>query len=211
MGLFKPPSPRSKGLGYPCPSPSIGYACRCASGIGQGSFLIGLQSYLVSVTPKEKRTLGNAVKVNGRNAGLIAGTAIGALLFSYLDYRSVFIIASALTLLGILFLWTFVPHAKEIPVGKPKCDKGVSAVVTDGEFMRTLLFVGLASKITITGVVMFAVPLILSRADIAAEDIGLSLMLFYIASIIATRSASSSADRNASTSVANVIVASTGT
>ena len=32
---------------------------RSASGVGQGLFLIGLQSYILSVTPKNKRTLSN--------------------------------------------------------------------------------------------------------------------------------------------------------
>lgn len=174
---------------------------RAVSGIGQGLFLIGLQSYTLAVTPEDKRTQGAAVKVIGRNAGLIAGSAIGALLYTYMDYHSVFTIASSLSLIGMLYLWALVPNVQEITQEtarqpaketshKEALTTNIIAVLRDGEFMKTLLLIGVIGKIAITGVVMFALPLILTRMGFAPEDIGQALMLYYISSIISTYYAS---------------------
>ncbi len=165
---------------------------RVFSGIGQGVFLIGLQSYILAITPKDKQTQGGAVKVTGRNAGMIAGTSIGALLFVYLSYHTLFMIASLLTLLATIYLWALVPNVEEItqnPQGKGTETVSLlqfMRVFRDFEFMNTLTFIGLTSKIAIAGVVMFAVPLVLSNRGFASEDIGLGLMLFYISSSIIT-------------------------
>ncbi len=166
---------------------------RMFSGIGQGVFLIGLQSYILAITPKNKQTQGGAVKVTGRNAGMIAGTSIGALLFVYLSYQTLFMIASVLTLLASVYLWILVPGVEEIthkPL-KSKATEKISLlqfvrVFKDFEFLHTLILIGLTSKIAIAGVVMFAVPLVLSKTGFASEDIGLGLMLFYISSMVVT-------------------------
>ena len=178
---------------------------RALSGIGQGFFLIGLQSYLLEITPEDKRTQGAAVKVIGRNAGLIAGTAIGALLYAYMEYNKVFIIASALSVIGMIYLWKLVP-AVEFITGikrdskkskKPSGGmlKNILLVFKDAEFMKTLLLVGLVGKMGITGVVMFAVPLVMARQNIITEDIGLALMLYYISSMLMTHFASKLVDK----------------
>lgn len=174
---------------------------RAVSGIGQGLFLIGLQSYTLSVTPEDKRTQGAAVKVIGRNAGLISGSAIGALLYAYMDYHSLFVIASSLSLIGMIYLWALVPNVQDIVgetapqpaekmVSKVSLTANIVAVLRDGEFMKTLLLIGGIGKIAIAGVVMFAMPLILTEMGFATEDIGQALMLYYISSIIITHYAS---------------------
>ena len=182
---------------------------RMASGIGQGFFLIGLQSYVLAVTPKGKRSLGHAVKVIGRNSGLIAGTAIGALLYSYINYKGVFFLASAITIFALLYLVVLVPNVEEIS-GAVKTEekngtelqenafaklfKNILAVLKDGEFIKTLFTIGIVGKISIAGVVMFAVPLLLSKKGFATEDIGLFLMLYYISGMLTTKFAAKFVD-----------------
>lgn len=184
---------------------------RVFSGLGQGAFLIGLQSYILSVTPDNKRTQGAAVKVIARNAGLIAGSAIGALLFAFMDFRKVFMIASLLSMGAMFYLWFLVPAAtvegsKRELAAQPKKARGVGRMLRnvlyalkDMEFLKTLGFIGLVGKMAITGVVMFAVPLILSRIEFASEDIGQALMLFYIASIVMAKFSSELVDRSGKT------------
>ncbi|CAK0738352.1 membrane hypothetical protein [Gammaproteobacteria bacterium] len=178
---------------------------RIFSGFGQGVFLIGLNSYTLSITPKDKRTMGNTVKVNGRNAALISGTSIGALLYTYMSYQSLFLVASAISLIGMLYLVRLVPAVDEIcslagmeNFGSSTARSGPQSrmlddlfyVMRDPEFLRTLGLVGVIGKIAIAGVIMFATPLILAERGMPSDEIGLMLMLFYIASIIVTRYAS---------------------
>lgn len=171
---------------------------RAASGIGQGLFLIGLQSYVLVVTPKARKSLGHAVKVIGRNSGLIAGTAIGALLYAYMDYRQLFMLASIISLGALAYLYFLVPASERVGAGGVKRQatrsdsaiktmiRNILSVIRDMEFMKTLLAIGIVGKISIAGVVMFAVPLLLSQKGFATEDIGLALMLYYIFGMVTT-------------------------
>ncbi len=180
-------------------------AGRFFSGIGQGIFLIGLQSYILHITPKDQRTQGAAVKVVCKNAGQIAGTAIGALLFAYIGYQSLFLIASILTMIGILYLWALVPKPEKI-IGKADeitvkntqkkagLLEGIIKAIKDAEFTKTLLFIGLFGKMNITGVAMFAVPLVLATNGVPTSDIGQALMVYYLSLIIMTHYASKVVD-----------------
>ncbi|MBF0471214.1 MAG: MFS transporter [Gammaproteobacteria bacterium] len=193
---------------------------RAFSGFAQGIFLIGLNSYTLSITPREHRTKGAAVKVNGRNAALIAGTSIGALLYAYIDYQTIFFVAVAISMVGILYLWQLVPNVQDLiatsDVSSLRKGKGnnlkedLVAVVKDGEFLKTLIFVGLVGKMAITGVIMFAIPLILSGRGVASEDIGQSIMLYYVASIVITRFASQQVDASGASRVMLIASAAIG-
>ena len=185
---------------------------RFFSGIAQGIFLIGLQSYILHITPKDQRTQGAAVKVVCKNAGQIAGTAIGALLFAYIGYQTLFLIASILTLIGILYLWTLVPKPEKITgktieqtvqTAKNKAGlfEGIIKAIKDAEFTKTLLFIGLFGKMNITGVAMFAVPLILANNGLPTSDIGQALMVYYLSLIIMTHYASKVVDTLGATRV----------
>ncbi len=179
---------------------------RAVSGIGQGLFLIGLQSYLLVVTPEKRRTEGAAVKVIGRNSALIAGSAIGALLYAYLDYKMLFLIASILSAVGLAYLLFLVPRIQtaipEKAEGKRwqrrsvrRIFKNILFALKDWEFVKSLAFVGLIAKMSITGVVMFSMPLVMARLNFAKEDIGQAIMIYYVASMIVSRYVSKLVDR----------------
>ena len=177
---------------------------RCFSGIGQGLFLIGLQSYILAVTPQHKRTQGAAVKVVGRNAGLISGTAIGALLYSYMDYQTLFLVSACISLISIAYLWLLVPSVDTVvnqsqarsrtTVRFKRLLQNIISCLKDREFVTTLLCLSLIGKAAITGVVMFAVPLVLSINGFTTEEIGQLLMLYYISSMAITPYASRAVD-----------------
>ena len=173
-------------------------SARILSGIGQGLFLIGLQSYVMAITPKTQRSRGHAVKVVGRNAAMIAGTAIGALLYAYIEYRIIFLLGSVISLLSIAYLWNLVPNPESITgkLDRPltennehpwqKLRRSITRVMRDAEFLRTLTLVGIVGKMSIAGVVMFAIPLMMFSQGYKADDVGLMLMFYYISSMVMT-------------------------
>lgn len=173
---------------------------RAISGAGQGFFLIGLQSYLLVVTPKNQRTQGAAVKVIGRNAGLISGTAIGALVFSFTDFQTVFIIGSSISTLAMIYMWFLIIDITEDTTKNSTQQKtqvtfatmfsNIVHALKDTEFIKSLSLIAIPGKMAITGVIMFATPLMLINNNFTASEIGQALMLYYIASIIATHYAS---------------------
>ena len=173
---------------------------RIFSGAGQGLFLIGLQSYILSVTPEDKRTQGQSVKVIGRNAGLISGAAIGGLLFAYIGYQQIFMIASIISLFGIGYLMALITDSESSPQPSKTNQwrmmlENIRQALADSEFTKTLVLIGLVGKIAISGVVMFAVPLILVRLSFSPEDIGLALMIFYISSMTTSKFTSQKIDK----------------
>jgi predicted MFS family arabinose efflux permease len=180
---------------------------RAVSGIGQGVFLIGLQSYILAVTPENRRTEGASVKVVGRNSALIVGSAIGALLYVYLDYKKLFFIGSILSVVGLVYLLILVPEAQAFSSGVrdgggkkerrsiKRIFRNVLFALKDREFVKSLVFVGLIAKMSITGIVLFALPLIMARMNYAKEDIGQAIMLYYIASMLVSRYAARLVDR----------------
>ena len=183
---------------------------RSASGIGQGFFLIGLQSYVLAITPPSKKSTGHAVKVIGRNSGLIAGTAIGALLIAFIDYRYIFMAASTISLAALFYLMILVPKVRDVSgvfsenvtTDRRKAKrntfasmfKNIGIVLRDFEFIKTLLTIGIIGKMSIAGVVMFSVPLLLAQKGFATEDIGLALMLYYIFGMATTKLATKIVD-----------------
>ncbi|MCP3852276.1 MAG: MFS transporter [Gammaproteobacteria bacterium] len=167
---------------------------RAFSGAGQGFFLIGLQSYLLVISPKNRRTQGSAVKVIARNSGLIAGTSIGALIFSFTSETTVFLIGSSLSVITMFYLWLLVPDECVHQAAAPSLEKApqnntghnLKQALKDTEFIKSLLLIAIPGKMAITGVIMFAIPLLLSAHGLGTGEIGQALMLYYIASIITT-------------------------
>lgn len=174
---------------------------RAMGGVGQGFFLIGFQSYVISVTPPEKRTQGAAIKVIARNSALIAGTAIGALLYVFMGYRNLFILSSAISILGFLYLILMVPRTtQKFGTSSKKLElKNISYVFKDAGFIKVLLLTGIPAKMGITGVVNFAVPLLMGVMGYTPESIGRYLMLFFIVSMFTTKIASKHTDKTGNT------------
>jgi predicted MFS family arabinose efflux permease len=175
-------------------------AGRAVGGLGQGLLLIGIQSYLLSVVPPDRRTQGAAVQVIGYNGALISGSAIGALLAVFVGVHMVFAIAAAIGGLALVYLWRLVPAtvaaAPSDAAGmQAGLVAGVFQALADWRFSRALLLIGVVSKLVLSGVVMFAIPLVLARQAFAQEDIGQLLMLYAAATLVATFFAARLVDR----------------
>jgi MFS family permease len=169
----------------------IGVA-RVACGIGQGLMLIGVQSYILAVADSRQVTRGASIIVTSFNAAMISGAAMGALLAVYIAPSGVFVL-SGVVLVGVgLFAVVLVtnPRGDTAAVRRPRLGTMLGAMVRDfgvllrdGEFMKTMLLVGIPAKGVLTGVVSFALPLILARRGFAQEDIG-QVLIFYGSGIL---------------------------
>jgi predicted MFS family arabinose efflux permease len=132
-------------------------------------------------------TQGGAVIVFSFNGGIIAGSAIGSILLVDIGIRGIFFCAATISIAAFVFTLLYIPglpktrmtdlKSNKTALGKTLLSKG-RTLMRDGEFMRTLFFVGAASKVTFTGVTIYAVPLLMIQRNFAQEDIGLALMLY---------------------------------
>ena len=179
---------------------------RVLCGAGQGALFIGVQSFILLHSPPGQRTRGAAIIVFGFNGGMISGSAIGALLVNYIGGAGVFLAAAFIAASIALyagFLLSKVRPSRPGPADRDKSGNfatGLLQLVKDWGFIKAVLFVGLPAKAVLTGVAMFALPLLLSRADVAQEDIGLMIMLYAGAVLLASRYAAGAVDRFGHTS-----------
>lgn len=178
-------------------------ALRAAAGIGQGMLFIGVQSYILDVSPPERRTRGAAIIVIGFQGGMISGTAIGSLLVGYIGMGSIFLLAGGLAAALAIYALALVPNVAWRRAAAARggfsawrqLGRDLGRVLPSGEFMRTMLLIGVPTKAVMTGVVLFALPLILSRLDYAPENIGQMIMIYAIGVLLASAHSARLVDR----------------
>lgn len=182
-------------------------AARALAGIGQGMLFIGVQSYILAVASPERRTQAAGIIVFGFQGGMISGTAIGSLLVSYMGPEGVFSLGATIAIV-IAFYTVFVvpPAARTVPVGNGlrgalrDLGRDIREVWHSAEFLRTMFLIGIPAKAVLTGIVVFALPLLLAQKNYPQEDIGQIIMLYAVGVLFASAYASRFVDRVGRTS-----------
>jgi len=187
---------------------------RVVSGIGQGFLLIGTQAFILKNTPEGRRTQGNNIMVYGYNGGIISGAAIGALLAVYLGYAGVFLVAGIIGFLCAIYVLVLLT-SRDSSNNTSVLEEGASAqsgglkqyfsgyldifkIFGDLKFLNTIIAVGIPTKAILTGVTIFAIPLILSELDYAADDIGQIIMIYGLGVVLASHFISRQVDKTGS-------------
>jgi len=89
-----------------------------------------------------------------------------------------------------------VEHTSTSPAAAAKLHSlEIKDLLRDGHFIKTILLIGVPAKAVLTGVVLFAVPLMLSEMAFAKEDIGQITMIYAGCVIISSAIAGHLADR----------------
>ena len=175
-------------------------AARCLSGVGQGMLFIGVQSYLLAVAPPGKKTQAAGIIVYGFQGGMISGMAVGSLLVSYMGPEGVFMLAAAIGLLASLYAFCAVPTVTAEAMAKASTVPAQGLMVSVGQairnfnFMNTMITIGVPAKAVLTGVMTFALPLLLARSGYPQEDIGQIIMIYAISVVLASGIISSHVD-----------------
>ncbi len=180
----------------------VAVAARTLSGLGQGVLFIGVQAYVLANSSAAHRTQAGGAIVFGFQAGMIGGMAIGSLLVSYMGPEGVFTLASSIAVLTALYGWVLLPRqvAGTEPAMSPHAAwREMIDILRDSSFLRSILLVGMPAKAVLTGVILFAMPLLLSQQGYAKEDVGQITMLYATAVILASHYAALRTDRTADT------------
>lgn len=177
---------------------------RGIAGIGQGMLIIGVQNYILAVVPPERKTQGTAVIVFGFQAGMISGMALGSLLVNYLHAPGIFALGGAVGLAMAAYTLMLIPGqvakaATPLGVTLRKLRDDLRKVITSGEFLNTMLSIGAPAKAILTGVITFALPLVLTQLEYRPEDVGQIVMLYGLGVIVASGKVSKLVDRTKST------------
>ena len=97
----------------------------------------------------------------------------------------IFVLGSVIVTTMALYCFAVVPASRPsqegmLSLGSTVRELGhnMACVLRSGDFLRTMVLVGVPTKAVLTGVVLFALPLLLSQANYAPEDIGQMIMLY---------------------------------
>jgi predicted MFS family arabinose efflux permease len=175
---------------------------RALSGCGQGMLFIGVQAYVLANSSPERKTQAGGAIVFGFQAGMIAGMAIGSLLVSYVGPEGIFHMGAAIAVVTALYGWMALPSrvsGGQTAASLESAWNDMFTIMKDGQFSKTILLVGVPAKAVLTGVVLFAMPLLLAKQGFPKEDIGQITMAYAGAVIIASHFASIHADRSRDT------------
>jgi predicted MFS family arabinose efflux permease len=179
---------------------------RGVSGIGQGMLFIGIQAYILAVASPEKKTQGNAIIVFGFQGGMISGMAIGSLLVNFLHPHGVFVVCSAIGAATALYSILLIPAdlrphnaARGLAAAIRRVGSDLVRVSRSGEFLKTMLCIGIPAKAILTGTITFALPLLLGQYGYRQEEIGQIIMLYGIGVVAASSYVSRVVDRTGNT------------
>lgn len=180
-------------------------ALRGVAGVGQGMLVIGVQSYILTYVSPEKKTQGMAIIVFGFQGGLISGMALGSLFVAFLSPNGVFAIAGGVGAAVLAYSACLLPSSQKKAVvstlkeSVQRLKNDLSKVVTDLSFLQTLLFIGAPAKAILTGVITFALPLVLGQMGYRPEDIGQIVMLYGLGVVASSGYVSRWVDRTKNT------------
>jgi predicted MFS family arabinose efflux permease len=184
------------------PSLTVLFLARAMSGIGQGMLFIGVQSFILRTSADDRKTRGAAIIVFGFQGGMISGMAIGSLLVTQMGAAGVFWLGAMIAAAMALYAWALVPASGQRTADSALEEgsfrlllRDLMRVLRNWDFVRTMLLVGVPAKAVLTGVIVFAMPLIMAQADYAQEDIGQILMVYAAGVLIANSYASRLVDR----------------
>jgi len=179
---------------------------RGVAGIGQGMLFIGIQAYILAVATPEKKTQGAAIIVFGFQGGMISGMAIGSLLVNYLQPYGVFLVSGSIGLGAAAYCSLLIPRVvdqSKFQVQHTGANfgilKGLRYVLRNGEFLKTMLCIGVPAKAILTGTITFALPLLLGQHGYRPEDIGQIIMLYAMSVVAASSLISRLVDRTGNT------------
>jgi len=160
---------------------------RLCSGFGQGLIFIAVQTMLLANAAEHERTRAAGVIVYGFQGGMIAGMAIGSLIVTSIGETGVLAASAVAMLLLVGYALLCLPRAKAEPSRGGSIMASVAAAAHDRQFMATVLCIGIPAKAVLTGVIVFAAPLLLTAEGFAEAEIGQMLMLYAGAVMLASQ------------------------
>ena len=182
-------------------------AGRIAAGVGQGLLLASFQVYLLDAAGPTRRTYAASIIVFAFNAGMIAGTALGGLAVRTVEQDGVFLSAAVLAGLTALGIGTLLPAASEptAPGTPARADEGESGVrkatrvAANADVLKALLLIGWPAKAALTGVVVFALPLLLDGQALNPDRIGQAVVIYALAVLAVSKLIARRVDRTGRT------------
>lgn len=153
-------------------------AGRIASGLGYAMITMACQVYMSGTVKDETRTQGLSVFVGAVLTASVCGAGVGGILVERIGFRGVFFVAAVFAAIAC-WLARGLPDMVEddASTGSIGLHKRL-LLLKNWRFSTLMLFSAIPSKIAVTGVAFFLVPLYLWKMDLGYADISRIVMLY---------------------------------
>jgi predicted MFS family arabinose efflux permease len=162
---------------------------RGLTGVGYAVATVASLEYLIERQPSAERMRAMTTFVLIVIGGTFAGTALGGILADRLGYRPVFAVSVGLVVIAALLAWRLLSGQRE----RHSTDTGVfawrdvSTVLRRPRPMALLAGVTVPMNVVLAAFLWYLVPLSLAAAGESTSAIGRTLMLYYLAVLVAGR------------------------
>ncbi len=168
---------------------------RSVTAIGYAMVFISAQGFVIDNTTRDTRAQGMAGYAGGILTAGVCGPAIGGILADQIGFRTTFILSAALAVLAAVMVYRAIQERPIMVQSERFSLKSLGLFVANPRFMGVVLFSAIPTKLALTALVFFLVPLYLNEQGISQSMIGRVLLLYWLAMIFVSPVASSLSDK----------------
>ena len=164
--------------------------------LGYALITIACQSHIIAAAGETKRSLAMTIFIGALMTASICGTAIGGIVADRVGPNAAFAASAAIAALAGVIAWRMVPPSEVHPVTRrSSLLAAMRDMLLNPAFLAFLLLAAIPSKIALTGILFYLVPLRLSEIGAGQADIARVLIIYSFMNIAAGPMAARLADR----------------
>lgn len=168
---------------------------RSITAIGYAMVFISAQGFVIDNTTRETRAQGMAGYAGGILTAGVCGPAIGGILADQIGFRTTFILSAVLALVAAVMVYRAIQERPIHAQSERFSLASLGLFIANPRFMGVVLFSAIPTKLALTALVFFLVPLYLNEQGISQSMIGRVLLLYWLAMIFVSPVASNLSDR----------------
>ena len=169
---------------------------RGLTALGYAIITIACQSHIVAAAGETKRSLAVTIFIGALMTASICGTAVGGIVADRVGPSVAFATSAAIAALAGIIAWRMVPPSEIHPVSqRSSLLAAMRDMLLNPAFLAFLVLAAIPSKIALTGILFYLVPLRLSEIGAGQADIARVLIIYSFMNIVAGPVVSRFADR----------------
>lgn len=169
---------------------------RGLTALGYALITIACQSHIIAAAGETKRSLAMTIFIGALMTASICGTAVGGIVADRVGPNAAFAASAAIAALAGVIAWRMVPSSEIHPVTRrSSLLAAMRDMLLNPAFLAFLLLAAIPSKIALTGILFYLVPLRLSEIGAGQADIARVLIIYSFMNIAVGPMAARLADR----------------
>lgn len=174
-------------------------AVRSLAAIGYACVFISAQGMVIDNTDPRERAQAMALYAGGILTAGVCGPAIGGIIADQIGFRATFGVAASLAALAAALIYFAIrdtrPPAVIADRRSPLSPRNIGVVLRNPRFLGVALFSAVPTKLGLTALLFFLLPLYLDAHGVNQAVIGRVLLLYYLLMIIVSPLAARYSDR----------------